>query len=217
MLATDRQVSWHSTMFSSQPKSTVISALILQMLLQPSLLLASDSTSMFSFNVGAQFLENDIEIARTKAEQKKQVSTFGLRYEARLAALTWGIAFDTFKNKWVTGVPSTRTDGDYTITSLFLELKKSQRIYRDLFIFGGGGAGIVNIDSRYADSVGRSNRSFRVAAIKGIIGVEWRFDVSAIYLDTQWSVSEAAQSSSRYDHYSGLFGPRIGIGVGFFF
>lgn len=182
---------------------------------------ASESAGFVSLTIGNQFFDKSIEVARTKAEQDESTGVFGLRFESRLPSLTWGVSLDRYSNDWKTSVPSSRTDGTYTITTVFGEIKGSLRIYRDIFFYGGGGVGLANIDSHYstntAFSGGSDNREFRVPTVKGILGTEWRFDTSAIYVDVQLIAIGNAGSSGRYDHFSGSVSPRLSMGVGFFY
>lgn len=181
---------------------------------------ADVKTRMISLKVGSQYLGKTVEVARTKAEQEESVGVFAMSIEHRLPDYTWGVSISGYNNKWETKIPSNRTDGKYTVLTTALELKKSLRVYRDLFFFGGGGIGISFVDSNYNEisGGGDTNRGYQFTVL-GNTGFEWRLDTSTIFLDWQWLISDLSSNSAsgKYSRYPSIGGPRLMLGIGVFY
>lgn len=187
---------------------------------------AGTSTRLVSLKAGAQFLNEEVEIARTKAEQDTSSNVFGFSIENRLPIFTWGIAVSSFEGDWKTKIPSSRKSGHYKILTVAAEFKKSFRIYRDLFFYGGGGIGVSFIDSRFVKVDSSTvngihedrNDKAALATVLGNLGIEYRFDVLTVFLDSQLIAMDGGESSnSEFNRYPSLSGPRLMLGVGFFF
>lgn len=182
---------------------------------------ASESTGLLSVKAGTQSLSSDVELARTSATQDTPKGTVIFGFENRLKPITWGIFFTQFSNKWETTLPDNQTDGEYTLTSLVVEVKKSTRLYKDLFFYGGGGLGISFLENRSDIDIGNSTTtrtdSFNLATFLGTLGLELRFDDMTTFIETQYYNVSGKASSTRYDHVEGLGGLRLMLGVGFFY
>jgi len=186
---------------------------------------AAAATNMISIKAGPQFLSKNLEIARTDAEQDQTAGAFGIGIESRTRLFTWGGSLSSFRNKWETKIPSSRTDGTYTFTTLGFQITKPVRIYRDYFFYGGGGFGWSFFENRYNLESAAGNRKtydrFWFLTLLGTVGLERRFDSGALFLETQLVISTVsdveAESESQYSHFDGIFAPRVMLGYGFFF
>lgn len=184
---------------------------------------AGTSTRFISIKAGSQYLNRDIEIAKTKAEQDGHAYVYGISIETRLPIFTWGVSITGFENEWKARPPSTRTDGSYKVLTISLDIKKSFRLYKDLFFYGGGGVGVSRIESYYKkDFISRYDGG-ALFTVLGNLGLEWRFDTHAIFLDSQWLAmggnifSDDSETSHREDKFPLSNGPRLMLGIGFFF
>ncbi|MFV1993204.1 MAG: hypothetical protein ACC635_04805 [Acidiferrobacterales bacterium] len=184
---------------------------------------AGASTKFISIKAGSQYFNQDVEIAKTKAEQDQRANVFGISFDTRLQYFTWGVSITGFENDWKAKQPGTRTDGSYKVLTVAVEIKKYFRLYRDMFFYGGGGLGVSRIESRYTkDLVGRTDGD-ALFTLLGTLGIEWRFDTHAIFLDSQWfgmdgnSNINSSGSNHRDNLYPSSSGPRLMLGIGFFF
>jgi len=184
---------------------------------------ASASTKFISIKAGSQYFNQDVEIAKTEAEQDGRANVFGISFDTRLQYFTWGVSITGFENDWKAKQPGTRTDGSYKVLTVSVDIKKYFRLHKDLFFYGGGGIGISRIESTYKKDIYRRYEGSAGFTALGGIGLEWRFDTLAIFLDSQFffmdgnTFSDSDSTSTRLDKFPKSSGPRLMLGVGFFF
>ncbi len=184
---------------------------------------ASASTKFISIKAGSQYFNQDVEIAKTEAEQDGRANVFGISFDTRLQYFTWGVSITGFENEWKARQPGTRTDGSYKILTVSVEIKKYFRLAKDLFFYGGGGLGVSRIESRYTKNLEGRTDGDALFTLLGTLGIEWRFDTHAIFLDSQWfsmdgnSNINSSESNHRDNLYPSSNGPRLMLGIGFFF
>lgn len=187
---------------------------------------AGDSSQnlVFSYMVGSQSLGEKTELENIKVEQNKQTGLFGFDIEVRGDSASVGISSSRFHNNWRSIEVDENSSGTYILTTVILELRKYGRIFKNYSYYIGLGYGISLFEDRFKTNEGENKYEIiPLLTYSGKLGLEWRNDSTAYFLEAQYLYPESAtrgydyEWSADYHYFTEIFAPRLMMGIRFLY